>query len=150
MMKTTRLSKETALDLNKTDRGFPDFRIGDTINIAQKIKEGNKERIQSFEGDVIAFHNNGIATTFTVRKIGANGVGVERIYPLYSPNISEIKFVKRGRVRRAKLGYLRDRVGRAGRVKELVMSKDASNKESSGIPAKAVPVQTAETPNATE
>lgn len=125
-MKTTRLSKETILDLNTSDRGFSNFRVGDTISIAQKVKEGGKERIQNFEGEVIAFHNNGIATTFTVRRISANGVGVERIYPIHSPNITEIKFVKRGRVRRAKLGYLRERVGKAGRVKELIVSKETS------------------------
>lgn len=125
-MKSTRLSKETVLDLNTSDRGFPDFRVGDTINIAQKVKEGAKERIQNFEGEIIGFHRNGVATTFTVRRIGANGVGIERIYPLYSPNITEIKFVKRGRVRRAKLVYLRDRVGKAGRVQELIVSKEDS------------------------
>lgn len=123
-MKTTRLSKETILDLTIADRNFPDFRVGDTINVASKVKEGAKERIQSFEGEIIDLHHNGIASTFTVRKIGANGIGVERIYPYYSPNISEITFVKRGRVRRAKLGYLRHRVGRAGRVQELVISKE--------------------------
>lgn len=123
-MKSTRLSKETILDLTTAERNFPDFRVGDTISVASKVKEGSKERIQSFEGEVIDTHNNGVASTFTVRRIGANSIGVERIYPYYSPNIAEVTFVKRGRVRRAKLGYLRNRVGRAGRVKELTISKD--------------------------
>ena len=127
-MKTTRLSKETILDLTTSQRGFPDFRIGDTINVSSKVKEGAKERIQGFEGEVIEAHNNGVASTFTVRRIGANGIGVERIYPYYSPNITEINFVKRGRVRRAKLGYLRHRAGRAGKVQELVISKEATDK----------------------
>ncbi len=127
-MKTTRLSKETILDLTTADRNFPDFRVGDTINVASKVKEGAKERLQSFEGEVIDIHNNGIASTFTVRRIGANGIGVERIYPYYSPNVSEVTFVKRGRVRRANLGYLRNRVGRAGRVQEMVISKEETAK----------------------
>ena len=123
-MKSTRLSKETILDLATAERNFPDFRVGDTISVASKVKEGAKERLQSFEGEVIDSHKNGIASTFTVRRIGANSIGVERIYPYYSPNIAEITFIKRGRVRRAKLSYLRHRVGRAGRVKELAISKE--------------------------
>jgi large subunit ribosomal protein L19 len=128
-MKTTCLTKETILDLGTVDRNFPDFKVGDTLNIAQKVKEGAKERIQNFEGDVIDIHNNGISTTFTVRKIGANGVGVEKIFPFYSDNIAEIKLVRRGKVRRAKLSYLRNKLGREARVQEIVVSKANAAKE---------------------
>lgn len=127
-MKTTRLTKETILDLGTVDRKFPEFRVGDTLNIAQKVKEGAKERIQYFEGDVIDIHNKGAASTFTVRKIGANGVGVEKIFPYYSENIAEMKLVRRGKVRRAKLGYLRERLGKEARVQEIVISKAAAEK----------------------
>jgi large subunit ribosomal protein L19 len=98
--------------------------VGDTVEVAQLIKEGDKERVQLFQGDVISMHNNGIASTFTVRKLGANNIGVERILPYHSLNISEIKVIKRGKVRRAKLKYLRYRTGRAARVKERVLTKE--------------------------
>jgi large subunit ribosomal protein L19 len=125
-MKASRITKETVLDLGIKDRGFPTFKVGDTIEVSQVVKDGDKERIQLFEGDVIAMHNNGIASTFTVRRIGANGVGVERILPYYSKNISEIKLVKHGQVRRAKLNYLRERVGRAARIKEQMANKETT------------------------
>jgi large subunit ribosomal protein L19 len=124
-MKSTRLTKETILDLGVAERNFPDFKVGDAINISQKVKEGAKERIQCFEGDVIDIHQNGIATTFTVRRIGANGVGVEKIFPYYSDNIAEIKLVKKGRVRRAKLGYIRERVGKEARVQNTIIQKSS-------------------------
>jgi large subunit ribosomal protein L19 len=124
-MKANKLTKETIAQLGVVDRGFPIFNIGDTIAVAQKIKEGEKERIQMFEGDVIARSNNGISSTFTVRKIGANSVAVERIFPDYSPLVDSIKVVRRGQVRRAKLYYLRDRVGKAARVKEKIVSNSS-------------------------
>ncbi len=127
-MKSNFLTKETLLQEGVYDRKFPAFRIGDTVKVAQIIKEGDKERIQMFEGDVIAMHKNGIATTFTVRRIGANGIGVERIFPYYAPFIKDIKLVKRGDVRRAKLYYIRERVGKAARVKEKIVSRAAENK----------------------
>ena len=97
---------------------LPSFKSGDTINIGVKVVEGNKSRVQSFEGVVIAKSSGGgVDKTFTVRKI-SNGVGVERIFPLHSPNIDSIDVIKRGKVRRAKLYYLRDRKGRAARIKE--------------------------------
>ncbi len=123
-MKASCLTKETILDHGITDRKFPEFQVGDTIDVAQVIKEGDKERIQMFRGDVIGFHTKGISTTFTVRKIGANGIGVERIFPYYSPNVNDVKIVKRGRVRRAKLNYLRDRIGKAARVQEKILTKE--------------------------
>lgn len=122
-MKAKKLTKETVANLGVVDRGFPLFKVGDTIAVSQRIKEGDKERIQVFEGDVIAQNVHGISSTFTVRKIGANAVSVEKIFPMYSPMIESIGIVRRGQVRRAKLYYIRKRVGRAARVKEKVGSQ---------------------------
>ena len=97
----------------------PEFRAGDTLRVALRIKEGDKSRVQTFEGLCIARRGTGTGETFIVRKIGANSVGVERIFPIYSENIEEITLVRRGRVRRSKLFYLRDRRGKAARIKEL-------------------------------
>ncbi len=99
------------------DRETSDFRSGDTVRVNVKIREGDKSRIQVFEGVVIAIKRNGLSSTFTVRKVSV-GYGVERIFPLYSPTIQTIEVVKRGRVRRAKLYYLRERKGKAARIKE--------------------------------
>lgn len=97
---------------------IPDFRPGDTVMVHAKIKEGNRERIQIFEGIVIARAGGGVGETFTVRKL-SSGIGVERIFPLHSPNVDKIEVVKHGAVRRAKLYYLRDRTGKAAtRVRE--------------------------------
>lgn len=123
-MKAQVLTKETILNYGSQKRNFPAFRVGDTIEVAQKIKEGEKERVQLFQGDVISMHTNGVASTFTIRKIGANNVGVERILPYHSENIAEIKVIRRGKVRRAKLGYLRSRTGKAARVEEQVLTKE--------------------------
>ncbi|MBU1007970.1 50S ribosomal protein L19 [Candidatus Dependentiae bacterium] len=119
-MKANKLTKETILDLNATDRGFPKFGVGDTIEVALIVQEGSKERLQMFLGDVIGIKTNGISSTFTIRKMGANNIGVEKILPYYSPIISKITVVKHGDVRRAKLYYIRDRVGRATRIKEKI------------------------------
>ena len=97
----------------------PAFSIGDTIRVDVKIREGERERIQAFEGTVIAKKGSGVAETFTVRRV-AYGVGVERVFPLHSPNVAAIKVVRYGKVRRSKLYYLRDRVGKAAKVKELI------------------------------
>ena len=97
----------------------PEFHVGDTVKVYNKIKEGNRERIQVFEGTVIKRQNGGARETFTVRKF-SNGVGVEKTWPLHSPIIDKIEVVRRGKARRAKLFYLRDRVGKAAKVKELV------------------------------
>ncbi len=96
---------------------LPELAIGDTLRLHLKVKEGNKERIQMFEGTLIARKNGGISETITVRRI-ASGVGVEKIFPLHSPNIAKIDIVRHGKVRRAKLYYLRGRVGKAAKVKE--------------------------------
>lgn len=96
---------------------FPEFRAGDGVAVSYKIVEGEKERIQIFKGDVIQTKGTGLTKTFTVRKM-SNGVGVERIFPISSPNIVDIEIIKRGKVRRAKLYYLRDLVGKKARIKE--------------------------------
>ena len=98
---------------------LPNFSIGDTVKVHVKVKEGNRERIQVFEGTVIKKQNGGTRETFTVRK-SSNGVGVEKTWPLHSPIVEKIEVVRRGKVRRAKLTYLRKRVGKAAKVKELV------------------------------
>ena len=101
----------------KTNRELPNFKPGDNIVVSYKIIEGAKERIQDFRGNVIQINGNESTKTFTVRKM-SSGVGVERIFPLYSPNISEVKVLKRGRVRRAKLYYLRALTGKKAKIKE--------------------------------
>ncbi len=97
----------------------PEINVGDTIRIHNKIKEGSRERIQLFEGTVIAKHGGGISETFTVRRI-SYGVGVEKIFPIHSPNVEKVEIIRSGKVRRAKLYYLRDRVGKASKVKEKI------------------------------
>ena len=97
----------------------PAFNVGDTAKVYGKIKEGNRERIQIFEGIVIKKQGGSCRETFTVRK-NSNGIGVEKTWPLHSPNVERVEVVRRGKVRRAKLNYLRDRVGKAAKVKELV------------------------------
>ncbi len=98
---------------------IPAFNVGDTIRVYAKVVEGTRERLQMFEGVVIKRQNGGVRETFTVRRI-ASGVGVERTWPLHSPRIDRIEVVRRGIVRRAKLYYLRDRVGKAAKVKEVI------------------------------
>ena len=98
---------------------IPSFRAGDTVRLAVTIKEGDKTRVQNYEGVCIAKRGQGTGQTITVRKIGANSIGIERIFPMYSDSINEITVVRRGRVRRAKLFYLRDLAGKAARIKEL-------------------------------
>ena len=97
--------------------GVGNFRVGDTVRVYAKIKEGNRERVQMFEGIVLKRQNGGSRETFTVRKI-SGGIGVEKTWPLHSPVIEKVDVVRRGKVRRAKLNYLRDRVGKAAKVKE--------------------------------
>lgn len=97
----------------------PEIRIGDTVKVHVKIREGERERIQIFEGTVIARKGSGVAETFTVRRV-AYGVGVERVFPIHSPNVAKVETVRHGKVRRGKLYYLRDRVGKAAKVKEVL------------------------------
>jgi len=103
------------------DRNF-DFNVGDTVRIMVRVVEGTKEREQAFQGVVIKRRGGGAGESFTVRKI-SSGIGVERVFPLYSPNIKSVKVIRRGKVRRAKLYYLRDRIGKAARIKESKRSK---------------------------
>ena len=108
------LMKSITQEYEKSD--IPAFGIGDTVRVHIKIKEGNRERIQIFEGFVLKRQNGGISETFTVRKM-SNGVGVEKTFPLHSPKIEKIELVRRGDVRRAKLNYMRQRTGKAARIK---------------------------------
>lgn len=108
--------REVTKDQLRTDH--PDFRPGDTLRVHVKVIEGQRERIQVFEGVVIKKRGSGISQTFTVRKV-SNGVGVERTFPLHSPKIDKIEVVRRGKVRRAKLYYLRNLRGKAARIKEI-------------------------------
>ncbi|WP_428023683.1 50S ribosomal protein L19 [Arcobacter sp.] len=101
------------------EKEIPQFRAGDTVRLGIEIKEGDKKRVQTFEGIVIARSAEGVSATFTVRKLGANSVGVERIFPLYSDSIKSFEVLRRGRVRRAKLHYLRGLTGKKARIKEL-------------------------------
>ena len=98
---------------------LPEVQVGDTVRVHVKIKEGSRERIQIFEGTVIKRQNGGVRETFTVRK-NSNGIGVEKTWPLHSPSVENVEVVRKGKVRRAKLYYLRTRVGKAAKVKELV------------------------------
>ncbi len=102
-----------------SEKKIPDFRAGDTVRLAVTIKEGDKTRVQNYEGVCIAMQGTGTGKTITVRKIGANSVGIERVFPVYSDSINEITVVRRGRVRRAKLYYLRDLTGKKARIKEI-------------------------------
>lgn len=99
------------------NKQFPKFKAGDNVTVNYKIIEGNKERIQSFKGDVVKLQGSGFTASFTVRKI-SDGVGVERLFPFYSPNVESIVLNKVGKVRRAKLYYLRERQGKAARIRE--------------------------------
>jgi large subunit ribosomal protein L19 len=101
------------------NNNIPEFRAGDTLRVAVNIKEGEKTRVQNYEGLCIAIRGQGTGRTFMVRKMGANSVGVERIFPLYSASIESIEVLRKGRIRRAKLFYLRELKGKAARIKEL-------------------------------
>lgn len=107
------------IEAEQLKENAPEFHVGDTVKVYAKIKEGNRERIQIFEGTVIKRQNGGAKETFTVRKF-SNGVGVEKTWPLHSPIVTKIQVVRKGKVRRAKLYYLRERIGKKAKVKELV------------------------------
>ncbi len=108
-----------AIEDEQLKSDITDFNVGDTVRVFAKVIEGSRERIQVYEGTVLKRQNGGVRETFTVRK-NSNGVGVEKTWPLHSPIIDRIEVVRRGKVRRAKLFYLRDRVGKAAKVKEIV------------------------------
>ena len=107
------------IEATQVKEQIPDFNVGDTVKVYGKIKEGNRERIQIFEGTVLKKQGGSNRATFTVRKL-SNGVGVEKTWPLHSPNVEKIEVVRKGKVRRAKLYYLRGRIGKKAKVKELV------------------------------
>jgi large subunit ribosomal protein L19 len=111
-----------AIEAKQMKEKAPEFRIGDTVKVHYRIIEGTTERVQIYEGICIAKNNTGLAKTFTVRKI-SYGVGVERIFPLHSPKIANIDVVRKGKVRRSKLYYLRDRVGKSAKIKELIIKR---------------------------
>ena len=113
------MEKITAFVSEQLKTEVPQFNIGDTVTVHNRIKEGDKERIQLFEGTVIARHGGGISETFTVRRISF-GCGVEKTFPIHSPNVVKVVVTRRGVVRRSKLYYLRDRVGKAAKVKEKI------------------------------
>ena len=97
----------------------PEINVGSTVRVHVKIREGNRERIQAFEGTIIAMKGSGVSSTFTVRRV-AYGVGVERVFPVHSPNVAKVEVIRNGKVRRSKLYYLRDRVGKSAKVKEKI------------------------------
>lgn len=109
-----------AIEADEMKKDLPVFHVGDTVKVHVKVKEGTRERIQIFEGIVLKRQNGGVRETFTVRRV-AYGVGVERTFPVHSPNVDKVEVVRRGKVRRAKLYYLRARVGKAAKVKELIV-----------------------------
>ncbi len=114
------------------NEGKLSFSVGDTVKVYFKIVEGTRERIQAYEGLVIAINNSGIRTTFVVRKI-AYGVGVERIFPVYSPKVEKVEVIRKGRVRRAKLYYIRKKLGKGAKVKELIRKKEVSTAEKTPV-----------------
>jgi large subunit ribosomal protein L19 len=131
-MKSKKLNKETIQSIATRDLSYPDFKIGDVVEIAQWVQEGDAaKRIQTFQGNVIAKSNNAASSTFTVRKIAADGIAVERIYPLYSPIIDSVRLVAKARVRRAKLYYIRHKVGSDAVIKEKVVRKTAKTTKAS-------------------
>ena len=113
------MDKLQAFVSEQLKKEVPEINVGDTVKVHDKIKEGNRERIQIFEGTVIARKGGGISETFTVRRV-SYGVGVEKTFPIHSPHVEKVETVRRGKVRRAKLYYLRDRVGKSAKVKELI------------------------------
>jgi large subunit ribosomal protein L19 len=116
------------IDARSLSKKTHDFRVGDTVKVMVRVVEGNKEREQAFQGTVIKQNGKGISETFTVRKV-SSGIGVERVFPIHSPNVTKIEVLRRGRVRRAKLYYLRKRVGKSARIQEKRETRDTSGGE---------------------
>lgn len=107
------------LEKESMKQNLPDLKVGDYVRVAVKVKEGTRERIQTFEGSIIAIHGSGIRRAIVVRRVSF-GIGVERVFPVHSPKVDNIEIVRRGKVRRAKLYYLRNRVGKAAKIKENI------------------------------
>jgi len=110
------------LEKESMKQNLPDLRVGDYVKVAVKVKEGTRERLQTFEGFIIGIHGSGIRRAIVVRRVSF-GIGVERVFPIHSPKVDNIEIVRRGKVRRAKLYYLRDRVGKAARIREDIGAK---------------------------
>ena len=126
-----------AIEASQMKNEIDDFKVGDTVKVHFKIIEGKTERIQIYEGLVIAMNNSRVGKTFMVRK-NSYGVGVERVFPLHSPRVTKVEVVRPGKVRRAKLYYIRDKIGKGAKIKELIVSrKAAAAKASADAPAKA-------------
>ena len=123
-MSTNKIIAE--LDAEQMGRELPDFAPGDTLVVQVKVKEGNRERLQAFEGVCIGRKSDGVNSSFTIRKL-SYGEGVERVFPLYGPQVAGVSVVRRGRVRRAKLYYLRGRTGKAARIAEKTTTREASS-----------------------
>ena len=119
LRRTDKMDLIQAFTNEQLKKEIPVINIGDTIRVHNRIKEGNRERIQMFEGTVIAKHGGGISETFTVRRV-SYGCGIEKTFPIHSPNVAKVDVIRVGKVRRAKLYYLRDRVGKASKVKEKI------------------------------
>ena len=132
-MKAQGFTKETIAHLGIKKHNFPQLNIGDAVAISVRIHEGNKERLQVFEGDIIAMHKGGASSTFTVRKIGAHGVAIERIFPIHSPVVEKVKVLHHGQVRRAKLYYMRKRIGKAAHVQEKVISQQSAAQKAAAL-----------------
>lgn len=107
------------IEASQLKQELPEFNVGDTVKVYAKIKEGNRERTQVFEGTVLKKQNGGVRETFTVRK-SSNGIGVEKTWPINSPHVEKVEVIRRGKVRRAKLNYLRERTGKSAKVKEVI------------------------------
>ena len=137
------MNRTDFVDVETLRDDVPDFGPGDTLKVHVRVTEGERSRIQVFEGDVIARKGSGPRETFTVRKISFNGIGVERIFPVHAPIIDKIEVTRHGKVRRAKLYYLRDRVGKATKVKERRVYEPKKDKKSRAK-KKAAPVETVE------
>ena len=122
-----------AIEANQMKSELDNFKVGDTVKVHFKIVEGKTERIQIYEGLVIAMKNSGVGRTFTVRK-NSYGVGVERVFPIHSPRIARVELVRPGRVRRAKLYYIREKIGKGAKIKELIVKKGAKTKAKEPVP----------------
>lgn len=126
-----------AIEAAQMKNDVSDFKVGDQVKVHFKIVEGKTERIQVYEGLVICFKNSGIGRTFTVRK-NSYGVGVERVFPFYSPRIAKVELLRPGKVRRAKLYYIRDKIGKAAKIKELIIGKKRKVEVPTSAPQESV------------
>jgi large subunit ribosomal protein L19 len=128
-----------AIEASQMKDELDNFKVGDTVKVHFKIVEGKTERIQVYEGLVIAMKNSRVGKTFTVRK-NSYGVGVERIFPIHSPRVTRVELTRAGRVRRAKLYYIREKIGKAAKIRELIVKKGAKANAAQAVPVTSVPV----------